>query len=380
MPSSRALAACCAASCLGACNPTPSTAPPPELPPIVWSGEHLDYAPQPGAAPVCAGTLPYMDRYVELLAAQLGVDELGRYVYVNGDTDTCPRAGCFHDGVIYATHAPIEHELLHAVASEITAEDSLDFFEEGAAEMFGGDHGLRREHAEWDLREGFAAGKDDWFPSRWYTPAGIFAAYVHRDHGGSEVLRALLEGTTEDTTPDEAVALLEDLTALPFDELAVGFAEHVQSCPEHVGPSDYRYPLVPCDAPESVRPRCDGDRAVPIEVSLACDDPETIGPRGGELFAYVAIEIPADGMYRFMAEPREAGVGARVELKRCEAGCGTRPFSGFYGDTAPEPIGEIYLDHEEYLRAGRYSLRFVRHDEVDAATSLTIVIAGDDCG
>jgi hypothetical protein len=279
--------------------------------------------------------------------------------------------------VIYADYAPIEHELLHAVAGELTAEDSLDFFEEGAAEMLGGDQDVHYEHASGDLREGFAAGRDGWFPNEWYTTAGVFSAYIHRYHGGSQVIRTLLERTTGETTPDEAAALLEELTEMPFDELAVDFDEHAKECPELTGPDDYRYPVFPCDAPEAVRQRCDADRAVPIEVSLRCDDPETIGPREGELFTYVAIEIPADGMYRFIAEPREAGIGARVELKRCEAGCGTRPFSTQYGDTAPEPVGEVYLDSEVLLQAGRYSLELARHDEPGMPLALTI--AGADC-
>jgi hypothetical protein len=39
-----------------------------EIPAVTWSGVHLDYAPQPGAYALCEGTLPYMDRYVGLVA------------------------------------------------------------------------------------------------------------------------------------------------------------------------------------------------------------------------------------------------------------------------------------------------------------------------
>lgn len=377
MPSNRAARVLCAAACAGACSPEMAATSPLELPPVVWSGEHLDYAPEPGATPVCAGTLPYMDEYLELIAAKLGVDELGRYVYVDGDTSVCPLLGCYSDGVIYADFAPIEHEFVHAVRSEINAEGSLDFFEEGAAEMLGGDLDIHREHAEGDLREGFAAGRDRRFPNEWYTPAGIFAAYIYRYHGGSQATRALLERTTNGTSPDEAVALLEDLTAMTFDDLVVDFADDADECPAPTGPADYRYPVFPCDAPAALRQRCDGDSAVPIEVSLACDDPETIGPRDGELFTYVAIDIPVDGMYRFIADPRTAGLGTRVELKRCEPGCGTRAFTAVYGDSAPEPVGEIYLDLETFLRAGRYSLKLARHDELETPIALTI--AGEDC-
>lgn len=53
------------------CAPDPL---PREIPPVVWAGEHLESAPQEGAYELCAGTLPYMDRYVELVAEAMGVE------------------------------------------------------------------------------------------------------------------------------------------------------------------------------------------------------------------------------------------------------------------------------------------------------------------
>lgn len=137
----RALALSGAVTCAGACGPDD----PFEIPPIVWSGHHLDFAPQAHATPVCAGTAPYMDRYLDLLAADMGV-AIGRSVYVHGSRDDpspCDddALACFHDGaVIYSPMAPHEHELVHAARYDVG--HPMTFFEEGAAEMFGGDDEL----------------------------------------------------------------------------------------------------------------------------------------------------------------------------------------------------------------------------------------------
>lgn len=373
-----ACAVACAVGCGSELEAPPEAGGPSEIPPIVWSGEHLDYAPQPHAEPQCAGTLPYMDRYLDLGAADLGV-ELGRRVYVHGsdeDPPLCPHgSGClYYDGVVYARHAPHEHELVHAVRSELGR--ALPFFEEGAAEMFGGDDGREREPAVGELREGFAVGwGGEPLPSGWYTRGGVFSAYLHRQHG-PQITRALLEGTTVWTTSDEAVVLLEALTSMPFDELVDDFESQEPETCSH--PRHYRYPLYPCNAPEAVRQRCDGDRAVPIEVSLECDDPSTLGPREGELFSYVAIDVPADGMYRFIEEPREGSEKAWIEIKECALGCSSGYVKAAYGEPY-DPLGDASLEDEVFLRAGRYSLRFARYDEVDAATGLSVRIVGEDC-
>ncbi len=377
MASSRSALFAGAVWCAGACSSDDAF----EIPPIVWSGEHLDYAPQPHATPVCEGTLTYMDRYLELGGDVLGVD-VGRQVYVQGsaeDPPPCDRAdasGCFHEGaVIYSRYAPHEHELVHAARSQLgVLGGALPFFEEGAAEMFGGDDDRRPEPASGDIYEWLAVGAAE-MSLGWYTRAGLFSAYLHRHHG-PWVTRALLEETSQSTTVDEAVAVLEGLTDQSLDELVADFEQQEPRACSH--PRFYRYPLYPCDAPEALRPRCDGARAVPIAVSLACGDEEAIGPREGELFGYVTFDVPADGEYRVLAEPREGGEKAWIEIKECALGCSSHHSSLPYAYPLPGS-GHGSLDHEVFLRAGRYSLRFVRLDEPDAATSLAVRITGDDC-
>jgi hypothetical protein len=363
----RALALSCAVACAGACAPDDLF----RIPPIVWSGEHLDYAPQEHAAPVCAGTPPYMDRYMDLLAADMDV-EIGRSVYVHGSPDDpspCDddALACFHDGaVIYSPAAPHEHELVHAVRFDVG--HPMKFFEEGAAEMFGGDDllGSHIEPADGSLRDGMEAGRrPNGLPLDWYQRAGNFSAYLHRYHG-PEVTMALLLETSQSSTVDEAIAVLEAATAMPFDELVADFEWQEPFC---MARQWYRYPIYPCDAPEALRERCDGDVAVPIEESLACDDPAVLGPREGEVFKYVAFDVPTDGIYTLRAADRAGGDDGWIELKECRLGCSSSyialPYDG--------------LDTGVILRAGRYSLRMTRHADRDTPASMAVTIAGDDC-
>jgi len=364
-PSIRNAALACAVLGAGACGPSDLF----EIPPVVWSGEHLDYAPQAHADPVCAGTPPYMDRYMELAAAEMDV-EMGRSVYVHGsleDEPLCDAIGCLHaEKIIYSRRAPHEHELVHAVRGFVG--NSHKFFEEGAAEMLGGDDEMNpdREPAEGELREGLEAGRLGVpLPDPWYPRAGHFSAYLH-EHHGPDVTEALLFETTPDSTADEAIAVLEDATAMSFEDLVENYEDSEPFCKNA---RQYRYPLYPCDAPEALRPRCDGNIALPIEESLSCDDPQTLGPREGEIFKYVAFDVPVDGVYRFARAPREDGRTARIDIKACDLGC----YSTYVVMPYEDPIEHVYL------RAGRYSLRMTRRADRDTPSSMSVTITGDDC-
>jgi hypothetical protein len=196
-----------ACSVLGACAPNESGR---DIPPVVWSGQHLDFAPQRGAPEICSGTLPYMDHTVALVANVMDVDLDQPLVYVLGselEDSFCEQEetlGCSFDDSVYSRVAPQEHELVHGVRG--TQRFSHLFFEEGTAEVFGDDSDLAlRVPANGDLMEGIeTANGRDGLPSSWYPRAGHFVAFLHDRHG-PEVTSALLRQTDAFSSAAQAV-------------------------------------------------------------------------------------------------------------------------------------------------------------------------------
>ncbi|MCX4242964.1 hypothetical protein [Paraliomyxa miuraensis] len=355
----RAAAFLSCVACAGACAPGE------ELPPIVWSGEHLDFAPVVGGDELCAGTLPYMDRYLGLAGDAFDLS-VGRTVYVldpEGEVNPCDAYACVLGGTIYTRRTPHEHELIHAARTR----SGYRFFEEGAAQAFGDDDEVNagRNFADGPLRQGIESCADESLKDPWYPRAGHFFSYLHRYHG-PDVTSALFQNAPVGVSADEAIAVLESATAMSFDELVADYEDTERFCDLSRW---YRYPLFPCDAPEALRPRCDGEVAIPIEISLGCDAATAIGPRDDKVFGYVAIDIPAEGYYRIEGVPSYAGHRGSVEFKECALGCASQSFARSYRE----------LDAEIWLRAGRYSLRFTRKVDATALSTMSITIAGDDC-
>jgi hypothetical protein len=312
-----------------------------------------------------------MDRYVALLADAMHVDLDEPLVYVHGspkDEPFCEALGCtFEDGRVFSLVLPLEHELVHGVRSAVGW--SHNFWEEGTAEMFGGDsHFAGRAPAEGDLLDGIEVSSEGKrLPDQWYPRAGRFAAYLDRIPGVTE---ALLLGTDPRSTAREAIDVVEAATGRPFDELLVGFALE-PTCTEA---AEYRYPLFPCDAPEALRPRCEEGAAVRIEERIACDDPSTLGPRDGELWKYVAVDVAVEGDYAFRPAS-ELDPAGWMEVRECAMGCGALMFAEPIRHTYDEP--DAVFVEPVHLKAGRYALRLSR--PADSPSAVSVWITGEDC-
>lgn len=346
-----------------ACAPEGS----PGIPAITWAGEHLEYAPQDGAPEPCAGTLPYMDRFVVRVAEEMGVVLEEPVVFVHGEDAGAVCAdstdyGCAFVGGVYARNVPMEHELVHGVRRQYGG--SMRFFEEGTAEAFGDDTSMpSRAPASGDVMEGMLAGSNQELPMEWYPRAGHFAAFLHERYD-AEVTTALLLETDWDSTADTAIAVVERATGLPFDEILVDYSAE-PTCWQ----TQYRYPLVPCGQPVDLRIRCDG--TVVGSARIDCDDPSTLGPRTGKegMFRYLVIEVERDGMYMLTAfDQGEAFVPLRLE--ECALGCDSILASHVSDDDEPRPT---------FLRTGRYVLKVWHHDDTDPV-DVVVEAQGLGCG
>jgi hypothetical protein len=347
----------------GAVACAPEDPPQREIPPVVWAGEHLEYAPQAGAYEPCAGTLPYMDRYVELAAEVVGVELEQPLVYVQGSDEAesfCEdegTLGCTFRDSVYARVAPQEHELVHGVRA--SQGFSHLFFEEGTAEAFGDDAAMpMRVAAHGDLLEalGSASGERG-LPTRWYPRAGHFVAFLHEEYG-PEVTTALLQQTNAYSSAAQAIAVIEETTGVPFDELRQDY-ELEPSCEQ----AQYRYPMFACEQPVDLRARCDETVTLAEHIRIACDDPGTIGPRNGEIWTYLALEVEQDGEYLVTAFDPTTSFSP-LAIKECALGCDS-------------VLHEQLLGFDPYgipvqLHAGRYSVKLVRHEDYPGEVEVSV--------
>jgi hypothetical protein len=338
-----------------------------EIPPITWIGEHLEYAPQEGADEPCAGTLPYMDRYLELAAEAMGVELDERVVFVQGSDEAetlCQDKeayGCSFAQGLYARASPQEHELVHGVR-QATYGPSHSFFEEGTAEAFGDDARMpMRVEAHGDLLDGINSGGGgrrillEWFPR-----AGHFAAFLH-DQYGPEVTTALLQQTNRHSTTARTIEAIVETTGVPWEKVREDY-EREPTCSQ----SQYRYPLAACAQPVALRGRC--DETVKLVQTVDCDDPATLGPREDGIWTYVLLEVEQDGEYEVTAFDLEHSYSV-LELKECALGCGSILHDQRHGfDAFGIPVR---------LHAGRYVLKLSRPE--GDSSELEVKVEGLGC-
>lgn len=337
----------------------------PEIPPITWVGQHLEYAPQDGAPEPCGGTLEYMDRFVALVAEEMGVEVREAVVFVHGEDaaavcDNPGTDGCAFEGGVYARNVPLEHELVHGVQRQYGG--VMRFFEEGTAEAFGDDmRGSTRAPASGDVVEGMIAGSNRKLPLEWYPRAGHFAAFLH-EHHGPEVTTALLLRTDWDSTAGMAVTVLEQSTGLAFAEILAAYSAE-PTCRQR----QYGQPLVPCEQPADLRLQCDGTVELgPVRV--ACDDPSTLGPREYDgMFRYFTLEVQREAPYTITTYDERGGF-VPFSLKECTLGCD----SLLTGHVHAEDVVPAFL------RVGRYVLKVSRSPEL--AVDVVVRIEGGGCG
>jgi hypothetical protein len=352
----------------GALACAPEEPPRREIPPVVWAGEHLEYAPQEGAYEPCAGTLPYMDRYVGLAAAAMGVELEEPLIYVQGSEEAesfCEHAGtlgCTFRDSVYARVAPQEHELVHGVRAAHGF--SHLFFEEGTAELFGDDARMpSRGPAKGGLLEAMdGASFERGLPTRWYPRAGHFAAFLHEEYG-ADVTTALLLETQANSSSERAIAVIEATTGVSFAEIEQAYALE-PTC----GQAQYRYPLIACEEPVALRARC--DREVSLVETIECDDPTTVGPRDAEIWKYLALAVEDDGEYLITSYDQAKSSFQPLEVKECALGCDSILHEQRFGlDRWGIPV---------FLRAGRYSVKLIRY-EGDPG-EVRFAVEGRECG
>lgn len=309
------------------------------LPSLIEIGSHLQVGVPASAPPVCAGTWPYLDRYVGVLKGIHGLpdDYQVNYYWLPElwDYDVCSQdaRGCAYREDAYSAVAIEEHELVHAVRSFHGG--SYSFIEEGAAEYWGADD-LWNRHIIGETREAIESADGAKLPGEYYGRAGHFVSYLAREYGVSHV--ADLARRTE---WKGSYDLFEQAFSEVYNASIGAVVEAYESEYPECGRSGFRSNEGVCSSQAPVT--CvDGEEDLRLIVRLSCDNSTTIGPRDGEIVTYIVFDIPGQVAIWTVDGPQ----GGSAILRRCEGGC------GFWQEfTIPDD------GIERWIYGGRYVLR-----------------------
>lgn len=328
------------------------------LPEVELEGVHVRLAIDPGLTP-CGDPTGHMDRFIELVAAELQItpptgDDRFIYYWLRPDDfpvrGTCKdgAAGCSGaGGTVYASSFPIDHELVHSLA---TVNYGLlpSFFAEGLAVAYELPPPPGYEDyyppSQMPLADAVEAHDDFHLPYETYGLAGAFVAFLIERNGVVALRRALLRLRYTDNSPRISKVLSEELGA----SLAT-LAEEFDATRRNCTPAGFRRKLFECAAPE-----IEWDGALWAEHrTLDCDQDDVVGPfHDATLAHYRTITVPADATYALSVigdSIPAAGEAANSVLLLSCGGC-----DGY----VHEYVGADAETVTRVLPAGRYSLAF----------------------
>lgn len=341
---------------LGLCLIVVSCAPGTDLPGVTAEGLHVRIAADPGLS-LCGGSLSHMDEFVARAAANFGLppptgeDRLMFYWLRNEDfyeRSHCMATalGCEEDGIILAKEAPLDHELVHAIAHRLGHPPS--FFTEGLAAAYGGLGAIRKAPmiSTYGARESVFAQD---YLSVDYGAAGAFNAFLVASHGIEAYLEAyaLLPREPRATVIDD---IFRDVFGASLAQLMDEFGATELPCSR----AENDAKLVECAAPEIA---WDGLALEEIR-HLSCDQADALGPYNGhDLVVLKTLVVPENGLYEISVTQDTTDTTDTLDIKEppsavslvpCGA-CGAGP-----SVTVCASDGAAVVT----LAAGRHSLRF----------------------
>lgn len=323
-------------------------------------GEHVVLTAEEGLV-LCAGSMRHMDEFVALLADEFGIkpptgDARIHYHWMtNAEVDQrCGQyaAGCALGSEVYARYAPLNHELVHAVASSLGRPRPL--FAEGLAVAY---EGLGIGPIEFfgsstnrDLRALAVLSSEELVSIGGYLLAGSFTSFLINRHGIDSYLSvyAAIGLNADINNIDRAFS---EAFAETFEESVTAFEASTEGTVLVHSKIDAK--LMECSAPEI---EWDGKRLT-VERILGCDQDDAVGPRDNKVVAYHTITIADGGKY----ELRMAG-DAQESVAEQDISYGDIPVLGV----------SLYICDDKknwmatwvgstprlgYLASGRYSLR-----------------------
>lgn len=314
----------------------------PDPPPILWEGEHVRFGTDADDSTICAGTLPYLDGAVGHLGEVFGrPDARVDYYWVPDGTEPyCPEAaeGCADEHSVFTRYPIHLHELVHAIRFPNTLYLPL---EEGLADAYGDD--WDRFAVEGDIRDLLKdpAG-NGYIPGPGYGLAAHFVSYLEAAHG-LDALVDLDAATSYESSFSSAEAAFQDVYGQSLDETITEYQADYPRC----GTQAFRDRAFDCSR-NVVEAPVEIDTQLDMTISMACDDPAVLGPRFGQRWTTVTLDVKVAGHYNVIGWP-EHGSFELVHINRCDTSCFEYPDDRLRRMTGPELSGGFCLEPSKYL-------------------------------
>jgi hypothetical protein len=266
---------------------------------------------------VCAGTLPYADSVAGYLAEVFGTDGAQFDVYwVPGDIMRyCrdrPVLGCGTDDGVFSEYVLHQHEFVHALRR-----DDLGYIplEEGLAEAYGDDWLPSREIVGDEFEMFKSSDGEQHLAPTAYPLAGFFASFI-RARDGADALVDLVHETERGESFTEARSAFDEVLRQPFEEIVVERDSTYPRCDSTFSRDNGH----DCAQQAHPGPASPGDEVI-IDIPMDCSRDDVLGPRRGERWKTIAIEIPTSGLYLVGAD-KVGGTGpGTLRFRRCGQSC-----------------------------------------------------------
>lgn len=345
-------------------------APDEERPPVIWSGDHLDFGTYEDADEVCGGTLQRADDFVGYVGGIFGVTSTVSYYW---DRESLhPRCdqdlvGCSIGKDAFGKVPLLEHELVHAAKPS----DTYKPLEEGIAQLLGAPvppvGGLQG-----DITELYARHEGDKPMTRgWYPVAGYFASYLSAVYG-RELLIELDRRASRDDSWEAMQGHFSEVYGISFQELVEVREDLYPACDQRL------YQDVGFDCREAAPPVVVGDGTARIEASLDCSDPSVIGPQWGERWTTRTIEVEKEGVYEVRISKVGGEAAGHFEILECDRSCAVLNnevrFAPAFEVLPVQADDELSIGLFVTIPAGRYVAKFsVAEDDIG---DFVLTIAG----
>ncbi len=314
----------------------------PPLPPIIWEGQNLRYRTHEPADAVCAGSFEHLDQRAGYLAELFESTEIVDYSWTPGDQlqAYCSSSlGCARGSEAFSALALHEHELFHAVR----ARAAYAGIEEGMATFFGDDFRLSTPNGDIRniLRNANTVGE---IPTSDYPKLGHFTSYIDAEFG-TNALVELDHRSASDDSYSQFEVLVEGIVEVPLTEIISGYELDYPSC----GTRAFRHDGFECGMPGVELPGLEDD-GIDLEFEVSCSQPDTLGPRNGEIWRNVPLTVFEDSVYEISVWPAQEPIDGSVIFDRCGTSC-------FEHEDAFGLSAGIVANINPCMRRGTYLLR-----------------------